>query len=44
MFNNDEYGFTAGFGVQQFGLGIDYGYTPFSIFDDVHRLTIRYSY
>ena len=44
MFNNDEYGFTAGFGVQQFGLGIDYGYTPFGIFDDVHRLTIRYSY
>jgi long-subunit fatty acid transport protein len=44
MFNNDEHGFTAGFGVQQFGLGIDYGYTPFGVFDDVHRLTIRYSY
>jgi opacity protein-like surface antigen len=44
MFNNDEHGFTAGFGVQQFGLGIDYGYTPFGIFDDVHRITVRYSY
>jgi len=44
MFGNDEHGFTAGFGVQQFGLGIDYGYTPFSHFSDVHRLTVKYSY
>jgi len=44
MFNNDEYGFTAGFGVQQFGLGIDYGYVPYKHFADVHRLTVRYSF
>jgi hypothetical protein len=44
MFNNDEYGFTAGFGVQQFGLGIDYGYVPYKHFSDVHRLTVRYSF
>ncbi len=48
MFNNDEYGLTAGVGVQQgiseLNLGADYSYTPFGIFDPVHRITVRFSY
>lgn len=39
----DEYGFTMGFGVQQFGLKVDYGYTPFGVFDSVHRFTMHFA-
>jgi len=39
----DEYGFTAGFGVQKFGLAIDYAYTPFGVFDSVNRFSLRYA-
>lgn len=48
MFNNDEYGLTAGVGVQRdFGnlsLGVDYSYTPFGVFKEVHRIAIQMAY
>lgn len=43
MFNNDEHGITGGIGIQKFGLAFDYGYTPFGVFKDVHRLSVRYT-
>ena len=47
MFNNDEYGFTWGFGAQKslagVHLGIDYSYTPFGVFSKVHRLGVQFS-
>lgn len=47
MFNNDEYGLTAGFGLHRhFGqshLAIDYSYTPFGVFNSVHRFTFQFS-
>jgi hypothetical protein len=39
----DENGATYGFGVQKFGLALDYAYTPFGVFDNVQRLTVRVS-
>ncbi|MBN2013518.1 PorV/PorQ family protein [candidate division KSB1 bacterium] len=42
--NHDEYGLSYGFGVQKFGLAIDYAYTPFGVFDNVQRITARFSY
>ncbi|MBD3289138.1 PorV/PorQ family protein [candidate division KSB1 bacterium] len=41
--NQDEYGTTLGFGFNTFGLQIDYGYTPFGIFDSVHRFTFHFA-
>lgn len=41
--NNDESGFSFGFGVSVIGLTIDYAYTPFGIFDNVQRMTARFS-
>lgn len=41
--SQNEYGFTAGFGIQQFGFGVDYSYTPFGVFGNVNRFTIRYT-
>ena len=40
----DEYNYTFGFGVQIFGFAFDYAYTPFGVFDDVQRFTLRFSY
>lgn len=48
MFNNDEYALTAGVGVEQqlsdMRIGVDYSYTPFGVFQRVHRVTVRFSY
>jgi hypothetical protein len=41
--NNDESGFSFGFGVTQFGCTFDYAFTPFGVFDKVQRLTARIS-
>jgi hypothetical protein len=41
--NNDESGFSFGFGVGLFGLAFDYAYTPFGVFDNVQRMTARFS-
>lgn len=44
-FPNDEHGFSAGLGfhkaISDYSFGIDYSYTPFGVFDDVHRFTIQ---
>lgn len=40
--NRDEESFSYGFGIQRFGLGMDYAYTPFGLFDNVQRFTIRF--
>jgi hypothetical protein len=40
----DESGWSFGLGLRQFGLGIDYAYTPYGIFGSVQRLTARFSY
>ncbi len=44
---NDEHGFSAGIGLQQiyrnYRLAVDYCYTPFGIFNDVHRFSFRFS-
>jgi hypothetical protein len=39
----DETGATYGFGIQRFGLAVDYAVTPFGVFDNVQRLTVRVS-
>lgn len=41
--NNDENAFTFGVGVSKFGFSFDYAYTPFGVFDNVQRLTARFS-
>lgn len=41
--NNDEYGLTTGFGVKKYGFEIDYSHTPFKIFDNVKRLSVKFS-
>lgn len=47
LYNYDERDLTAGFGVQKFfgtrGIAIDYAYTPFGIFDNVQRMSFRFS-
>jgi hypothetical protein len=42
--NNDESGTSFGLGVSQFGLEVDYAYTPFGVFNKVQRLTARFSF
>lgn len=45
MTNNDEFGVTGGFGVHKtlrdMRLGVDYSYTPFGVFKEVHRITFQ---
>lgn len=44
---NDEYGFSTGVGFQQslrnYKLAVDYAYTPFGVFNDVHRFSFHFS-
>ncbi|MEJ2055073.1 MAG: PorV/PorQ family protein, partial [Calditrichaceae bacterium] len=40
---NSQDDFTFGFGVAKFGLELDYAYTPFEWFENVQRITVRYS-
>lgn len=42
--NNDEDGVTFGIGISQFGIMLDYAYTPFGVFDQVQRVTARFSF
>lgn len=44
MFNRDECGVSLGFGLKKYGFCIDYGYTPYGLFDNVQRITFRFSY
>ena len=41
--NNDENDFTFGLGFSQFGFTLDYAYTPFGVFDNVQRFTVRFA-
>jgi len=41
--NADENDLSFGFGVSKFGAQVDYAYTPYGIFDNVQRFTIRFS-
>jgi hypothetical protein len=41
--NNFESGLSLGVGVSQYGFAFDYAYTPFGVFDKVHRMTARFS-
>lgn len=45
---NDERKFSAGVGLKKdiegLTLGVDYSYTPFGIFNDVHRITVNFAY
>lgn len=42
--NQDNYGFTSGFGIRRYGLALDYSYTPFDFFDNVNRFSFRFSF
>ena len=42
--NNDESGISYGVGVSQFGVAVDYAYTPFGVFNKVQRMTARFSF
>jgi len=45
---NDERSFSAGVGLKKniegLNLGVDYSYTPFGIFNSVHRITVNFAY
>jgi hypothetical protein len=43
MSSNDENGLTFGMGVSYLGICLDYAYTPFGVFDNVQRMTVRFS-
>lgn len=43
IYNNDEDDLTFGIGLSHFGIACDYSYTPFGVFDNVQRFTIRLS-
>lgn len=38
----DLYDFTAGFGVKQFGIELNYSFTQFTDFSDVHRISLGF--
>lgn len=40
--NQDDYDFSAGFGVHVYNLNLDYSYTPFDVFEDVHRFSVKF--
>lgn len=44
MSNRAEEDFSYGFGFRKFGLGVDYAYTPFGVFDNVQRFSINFSF
>ncbi len=41
--SSDEMGATFGYGDHQYGLAVDYAYTPYGVFSNAQRFTIRYS-
>jgi hypothetical protein len=47
-FPTDEQEFTAGVGLKQrligYLLGVDYAYTPFGIFKDIHRISVNFAF
>lgn len=43
ILKQDDYGVTAGFGLNTYKIAFDYSYTPFDVFDDVHRVSVKFS-
>lgn len=43
ILNNDEDNISFGMGISQFGMALDYAYTPFGVFESVQRITARLS-
>ena len=41
--NHDENDISFGFGLSRFGLSFDYAYTPYGVFDNVQRMTLRFA-
>jgi len=41
--NNDEDGISFGMGISRYGLTVDYTVTPFGVFTEVQRMTVRFS-
>lgn len=41
--DRDEENMTFGFGINKFGVFIDYAYTPFGVFNNVQRITLRFA-
>lgn len=41
--NNGESNYSFGFGVTKFGFTLDYAYTPFGVFDNVQRFSVRFA-
>jgi hypothetical protein len=45
MSNSDETnGLSYGVGISQFGLAFDYSFTPHKVFNNIQRMTARFSY
>jgi len=42
--SQDEYDFTAGIGFKKFGFAVDYSYIPFEVFDDINRISFKFSF
>ncbi len=38
-----DYDFTAGVGVQKLGIAVDYSYMPHKIFNNIHRLSVKFA-
>jgi hypothetical protein len=40
---HEDYNLTAGIGVQQAGIAVDYSYMPHRIFNSVHRISLKFA-
>jgi hypothetical protein len=43
VFGQDLYDFTAGFGIRKFGFELNYSFTPYFEFKDIHRFSVAFS-
>jgi len=41
--NSDEKGMSFGVGISKFGIKFDYAFTPYGVFGNVQRMTVRFS-
>lgn len=42
--NQDDYDLTVGFGVKKYGFEVDYSYMPFTFFNDVNRVSVKFAF
>ena len=40
----DEKNISFGFGINSYGLGVDYAYSPYGLFNNVQQFTLRFSF